>query len=581
REPENQKNLITRIFLYPFKLWKRLFHIILNCFSWFIDFILSFFMQLFILVFYYVSLPFKPVVRKIFEFHNNIYRRFSELYHGFLLWSLNNKFEVITGSFLFLVFTFLIAIQIPRELMPKPEEKSFELHVKTPIDYSFEQTVDIASWIEKKLKGKEAVETIFSQIGVISGMEGQNPDISSNSVNIYVKLKKYSYLETVINDLREELDQFAGLKYSIAEEQSTLSELLAFSSAEIGLKVKGNDLKKLREIADNAVKGLKSIEGMADVNHSIEEGKPEFLVKIKKKSLEKYAISSEVVSRFLIDAVRGRIATQFREMEKRYNIIVRLEEEARENVKTLMDQQIKYKDTFIPLRELVDFETIRGPKEIRRENQQREVLITANLRRKKISQVIPQIRETIGNLELPPDYRVVYSGEQEEMNRSFKSLIFAFCLAAFLVYMIMAAQFESLKHPFLILFTLPMGLSGAVWALFLTGQSFNVISVIGIVVLAGIVVNDAIVKIDYTNQLRKKGVALRQAVMEASRVKLRPILMTSVTTIFGLFPMSLGMGKGSELQQPLAISIIGGLIFSTFLTLILIPVSYELTGRNK
>jgi len=151
----------------------------------------------------------------------------------------------------------------------------------------------------------------------------------------------------------------------------------------------------------------------------------------------------------------------------------------------------------------------------------------------------------------------------------------------FLVYMIMAAQFESLLHPFLILFTLPMGLTGAIWALFITGQTLNVISIIGMVVLAGIVVNDAIVKIDYTNQLRKKGMGTREAIMEASRVRLRPILMTTVTTAVGLFPMSLGLGRGAELQQPLAISVIGGLILSTFLTLILIPLAYEIAEKAR
>jgi HAE1 family hydrophobic/amphiphilic exporter-1 len=145
----------------------------------------------------------------------------------------------------------------------------------------------------------------------------------------------------------------------------------------------------------------------------------------------------------------------------------------------------------------------------------------------------------------------------------------------------MAAQFESLLHPFLILFTLPMGLTGAVWALFLTGQTLNVISIIGLVVLAGIVVNDAIVKIDYTNQLRKRGRNLREAVVEASRVRLRPVLMTTVTTAVGLLPMSMGLGEGSELQQPLAISVIGGLILATFLTLILIPLAYEMVERKK
>jgi HAE1 family hydrophobic/amphiphilic exporter-1 len=224
-----------------------------------------------------------------------------------------------------------------------------------------------------------------------------------------------------------------------------------------------------------------------------------------------------------------------------------------------------------------------GPKEIHRENQQREVIITANLQDVKMSQVIPRIREKIAELNLPPNYRVVFGGEQEEMSRSFQSLIWAFALSILLVYMIMAAQFESLLHPFLIMFTVPMGLAGVFLALFLTGQTINVISVIGIVVMVGIVIDNAIVEIDFANQLRRGGMRLRDAVIEGSMVRQRPILMSSITTVFGLIPLSLGLGEGAELQRPLGIAVIGGLLFSTFLTLILIPVIYELVekGREK
>ena len=169
------------------------------------------------------------------------------------------------------------------------------------------------------------------------------------------------------------------------------------------------------------------------------------------------------------------------------------------------------------------------------------------------------------------------------MSRSFRSLIWAFALSILLVYMIMAAQFESLLHPFLIMFSVPMGLAGVFLALFLTGQSINVISVIGIVVMVGIVIDNAIVEIDFANQLRRGGMPLREAVIEGSMVRQRPILMSSITTVFGLIPLSLGLGEGAELQRPLGIAVIGGLLFSTFLTLILIPVVYELVekGREK
>ena len=567
--------------LNPFLALRWVLYFLLKAIYWTFNFISSFLAQLSLLVFHYIALLLRPILKVVFQGYNYIYEKFALYYHRFLLWCLENKGKVIAWSLVFLILTFLIASQIPRELMPKPEAVSFELNMKTPIDYSLEQTADVVLSIENWLGGRESVEASFSQIGIVSGMESLNPDVSPNSVKVYVEVKNSSKIDDVIKDLRGRLERFPDFNYSIIKEQSTIAQFLAFATAEVGLKIKGDDLDILKELAEELVLKLESIEGIVDINTNIGEGKPEFLVSIKKGALERFDISPAEIGQFLVNAVRGRTATQFRELEKKYDVLVRLEEETRENIESLLDEQIPHRKALIPLRELVSYEIAKGPKEIRREGQQREVLVTANLRGIKISQVMPEINENIAKLALPPNYRVVFSGEQEEMTKSFRSLIFAFLLAVLLVYMIMAAQFESLLHPFLILCTLPMGLTGAVWALFITGQTINVISVIGMVVLAGIVVNDAIVKIDYTNQLKKRGLGLREAILEASRVRLRPILMTTITTVFGLFPMSLGLGRGSELQQPLAISVVGGLILSTFLTLILIPLAYELAEKRK
>lgn len=570
-----------RYLLYPYKGLRWLIYFLFKGIYFIFNFLSSFFLQLFLLVFHYMSLPLRPVVSAVFKGFNFVYNKFASRYHTFLIWCLDNKGKVLLASFAFLTLTLLFATQIPRELMPKPETASFELNLRTPVEYSLEQTAEVVSSIERWLARNKSVKDSFSQIGIVSGMEGLNPDVSLNTAQIYVETQGVSQIDATIEGLRERLNRFSDLNYSIVKEQSTLAQLLAFSTAEIGLKIKGDDLIKLKDLAEELVEKLKSIEGIADLNTNIGEGKPEFLIIIKKEALDKYDISPVTIGNFLVNAVRGKVSTQFREMEKRYDILVRMEEGTRENIESLLNEQIRYRGSYIPLRELVSYEMAKGPKEIRRENQQREVIVTANLRGTKISQVVPKIQRKIDELSLSSGYRVVFSGEQEEMSKSFRSLIFAFCLAALLVYMIMAAQFESMIHPLLILFTLPMGLTGAVWALLLTGQTINVISVIGMVVLAGIVVNDAIVKVDYTNQLRRRGMNLREAIMEASRVRLRPILMTTVTTAFGLFPMSLGLGRGSELQQPLAISVVGGLILSTFLTLILIPLAYELAEKRK
>ncbi len=577
---ENTKKSKWRVLAYPYLGLRFLIVWIFKIISLVLNFIFNFLAQLFLLIGHYLSLPVKPVIRLIFRSYNSFYDLFSARYHRILIWSLDNKGKVITVSLLFLMLTFFMATKIPRELMPKPDAFSFEINMKTPVEYSLEQTSEIVEELEIWMKNNETIYATFSQIGIVSGMEGLNPDISLNSVKIYVELFSAKEIDNVLEELRIRLDRYPRLNYSIVKEQSTISQLLAFSSAEVGLKIKGDDLFRLTELADELVTKLSQVPELTDINTSVGEGKPEFLIKIKKEALEKFDISPSEIGTFLVNAVRGNKATDFKELEKKYDVLVRLEKQSRENIETLLDEQLPHQGTLIPLRELVEYEIAKGPNEIRRENQQREVVVTANLKGAKISQVVPKIKEKVAELELPPNYRVEFSGEQEEMTKSFRSLIFAFSLAVLLVYMIMAAQFESLRHPLLILFTLPMGLIGAVWALLITGQTLNVISIIGMVVLAGIVVNDAIVKVDYTNQLRKRGLAVREAIMEASRVRLRPILMTTVTTALGLFPMSLGLGKGAELQQPLAISVIGGLMLSTFLTLILIPLAYEMAEKR-
>jgi len=547
-----------------------------------LNFLVSFFVQLFAFIFHYLGLPVRPLLKAVFSAFNSLYGRFVDWYKRFLTWSLDHKGRVMAGTLLFFAVTFALGGLIRRELLPRMETTTFELDLKMPVDFSFEQTTEMAVMFEGHLRGLSPVKTVLSQVGIVSGMESADPTISVNSARIFVEVERPKQLEGVLDFARDRLARFPDVTYTIVREQSTISQFLALSGAEIGLKVKGKDLDRLKEISGDLVGRLAAIPGIADLATNIGEGKPEFKVTVDKESLKRYpGLSPATIGDFLVSAVRGRVATQFREMEKKYDILVRLEDASRQNIEALLGETLPFEGKVVPLRDLVLYEVVRGPREIRRENQQREVLVTANLRGRKLSQVTPAIDKAIATLRLPTDYRVVWSGEREEMSRSFRSLVLALLLAALLTYMIMAAQFESLVHPFIVMFTLPMGAAGAIVALLLTGQTLNVISIIGMVVLIGIVVDNATVKIDYTNQLRRGGMPLREAVEEGSHVRLRPILMSTGSTLVGLVPMALALERGAELMQPLAIVVIGGLAFSTFLTLVLIPVIYEWVERKK
>ena len=544
--------------------------------------LLSFLVQLFAFAAHILSLPFRPVLRAVFTGFNRVYGRFIDRYRRFLRWSLDHKGRIMAGTLVFFAVTFALGGLVRRELMPRMETTAFELDLKMPVDFSFEQTTEMAVMLESHIRGLAPVKTVLSQVGIVSGMESADPDISVNSTRLFVEVRKPKQLEEVLDAARERLAQFPDVAYTILREQSTVSQFLALSAAEIGLQIKGRELDRLKDIAGDLVARLARIPGVADVATNIGEGKPEFLVTVDKEALKRYpGLSPSTIGSFLVSAVRGRVATQFREMEKKYDILVRLEEASRENIEALLGETLPFEGRAVPLRDLVSYEVVRGPREIRRENQEREVLVTANLKGRKISEVAPAVDKAIASLRLPADYRVVWSGEREEMSRSFRSLALALILAALLTYMIMAAQFESLVHPFIVMFTLPMGASGAILALLVTGGTFNVISIIGLVVLIGIVVDNATVKIDYTNQLRRGGLPLREAVEEGSHVRLRPILMSTGSTLVGLVPMALALERGAELMQPLAVVVIGGLLFSTFLTLVLIPVVYEWVESRK
>jgi HAE1 family hydrophobic/amphiphilic exporter-1 len=581
-QPDPPARRLPAVLTLPVRAVRVVIYAVVKGAGFILNFLASFLVQLAAFTAHYLALPFRPLLKAAFAGFNAVYGRFVDGYKRFLHWSLDHKGRVMAWTLVFFAVVFAFGGLIRRELMPPLETTAFELDLKMPVDFSFEQTTAMAVMLEGHLRRLPPVKTVLSQIGIVSGMESADPAISVNSARLFVEVGKPRELESVLDVARARLAEFPDIAYTVSREGSSIGQFLALTAAEVGLQVKGKDLDRLKDIAADLTARLAAIPGVADVTTNIGEGKPEFKVTVDKESLKKYpGLSPSTIGDFLVSAVRGRVATQFRELEKKYDILVRLEDASRENIETLLGETLPFQGRAVPLRDLVSYEVVRGPREIRRENQQREVLVSANLRGRKLSEVAPAIDRAVAGMRLPTDYRVAWSGEREEMSRSFQSLVLALLLAALLTYMIMAAQFESLVHPFIVMATLPMGAAGAVVALLLTGGTFNVISIIGLVVLVGIVVDNATVKIDYTNQLRRGGMPLREAVEEGSHVRLRPILMSTASTLIGLIPMALALERGGELMQPLAIVVIGGLTFSTFMTLILIPILYEWVERRK
>jgi multidrug efflux pump subunit AcrB len=326
---------------------------------------------------------------------------------------------------------------------------------------------------------------------------------------------------------------------------------------------------------------------LKDVQNSISRGNPEIVIRFKRDMMSKMNLSIGDISQAIKDKIQGATPTQFVRDGRDIDIMVRLHESDRQNEENLQNLTVAYRDRKpIFLRSVAELITTTGPSQLRRIDQRKAALITAGIVGEDLGAVTEALAPIIDRVRATytqknQSVQVSLSGQNQEMEESFGSLFFAIALAVFLVYLVMASQFESLFHPFLIMFAIPLGLFGGLLGLKLMNLELSVIAMIGLVMLSGIVVNNAIVLIDHINQRRKHlGEDMVTAVIQGAFRRMRPILMTTATTVLGLFPMALGLGEGAELRTPLAITVIGGLSFSTLLTLVLMPVLYATFSRE-
>ena len=375
--------------------------------------------------------------------------------------------------------------------------------------------------------------------------------------------------------LRDDLQRIPGLQYKFSR-----PSLFTFKTP-VEVEVAGYDLGRLKTVSDRIAAELQQSGRFADVKSTMERGSPEVQILFDRDKAAALELAVHEVANTVVSKVRGDVATRYSWHDRKIDVLVRSREEDRASIDELRGLIINPdSDKPIPLEAVADIRVTNGPGEIRRAGQQRVALVTANLNNGDLGTAAEEIQSIINEIAMPPGIIASITGQNEEMADSFQSLMFALALAVFLVYLVMASQFESLMHPFIILFTIPLALVGAVLALWITDTTISVVVFIGLIMLAGIVVNNAIVLIDLINQLRERGMEKIQAIIEGGKSRLRPILMTTLTTTLGLLPLAMGFGEGSELRSPMAITVIGGLIISTLLTLVVIPVMYSLMDRK-
>jgi HAE1 family hydrophobic/amphiphilic exporter-1 len=470
---------------------------------------------------------------------------------------------------------------IPRlgfDLIPTLSQGEFSFFIELPEGTPLEVTDRYVAAVETAVEGDDRVASYSSIIGgrglslTSTGSEGEN------TARLQVRMASGSTAadETVVADrIRERLQGSESVHFEF--ERPTY---FSFRTP-IEVEVYSDSLAGLHE-AGERVRGLvEGVPGVVDVKSSSELGNPELQVVFDRNQLAQLGLSLGEVADTVRNKVQGEVATRLTEGDREIDIVVRSVELGRASVGDVEDFIIGQRQAVpIFLKSVATVSMVEGPSEIRRIGQKRAAVISGNLAGRDMGAAGSEIRDALTELPLAAGVTASLSGQEEERAEAMRSLLMALALAIFLVYLVMASQFESFLHPFVIIFSLPLGAIGVVAALGVTGRSINVVALIGAVMLAGIVVNNAIVLIDAVNQRRRQGLAKAEALIAAGRDRLRPILMTSATTILGLLPMALGLGEGAELRAPLAITVIGGLTVATLLTLFVIPVVYSLLDRS-
>ncbi len=502
--------------------------------------------------------------------------KLEDSYEQLLAWCLENKLKVIiTGLVIFLGSLALWPL-LGSELVQTTDEGVISVRLSLPAGSRLEETDLTAQMIE---------ESIAQEVPELQHMESS---VSSDFVNLTLRLKgreqRKRSTQDVVKDLQEEI-KIPGARLRVSERNS-MRMLYGGSQYPVVIDIRGYDQATARQVAVLVMDRIGLIPGVTNVNFSREEERPELNVRINRKRAADYGISASKIASAIQLNVEGKSATIFRKDGEELEVRVNLREADRSSWQDLGRIQVSGRDgRLIPLISLVEIVQGNSPVNIERKDQERNMTVSASISGRDLSGVMADIKGDLSKLELPPGIDLYYAGDYEEQQQSSKELTAVLILSLMLVYMVMAGQFESLLDPFIIMFSVPFALSGVILILFLTDTLINSQVYIGLILLGGIVVNNAIVLISYLRMLMEEGTELTTAVLKGSRSRLRPILMTTTTSILGLLPMALGMGEGSETQLPMARTVIGGLTLSTVLTLILIPVIFagleEILQRRK
>ncbi len=514
--------------------------------------------------------------------------KLKQLYGKALKWSLNHRGAVISIVALLLVGSLLLIPKIGTEFMPKMDMPMQVLKIRLPSGTSLEETNIICSRLEDILSEIKEVKYFMVDAGVMDGGMASSDQTSPSGVNeatIFFRLVDKEDRERVSDEIMEEVrskvPDLKNLEVTVVDMSSQMSG--SGESAPVTIKLYGKNLTQMREICDEIAEKIKPIEGIRDVNNSLKAQQPERHIIVDRDKAFRYGLTVAQIGSAIRTSTLGTKSGIFREENgDETDIRVRLKEESRNSLQEIENISISSPLGFsVPLKQVAEIKEGYGPLKIEREHQIRKATVTANIFDRDLGSTIKEVKESISDIQknLPSGYFIEYGGSYKDMKDSFKSLIQALLLAIVLIYVVMASQFESFSQPFIIMFTMPLAIIGVILALFITGTTLSIPAFIGIIILAGIVVNNGIVLIDRANQLINQGIEKHKALLQAGQDRIRPVLMTSLTTIIGMLPMAVSTGQGAAMRAPMAIAVIGGLISATFFTLLIVPSIYSIVDH--
>ncbi|MBM3810709.1 MAG: efflux RND transporter permease subunit [Acidimicrobiia bacterium] len=508
--------------------------------------------------------------------------RLADNYGSLIRWSLAHRAVVLGVAAALLIGSYQLTPLIGVELAPEADEGEIRVEVEmepgTRVAVTDAYMQRLANIIREKVP---ETETIMVEAGGGSFSRGSVQHMGDLRIRLVEHSKRTRKAQEIANAIRPQLALQPGVLVRTRVSSGMFRRGSRTGSSEgdrLSVEIRGHDLAILEELAEKVRAAMAAVDGVPEVQISRQPGMPEMLVSVDRLKASTMGLNVSDIADAMETAVGGRRTSMFRQQGDEYNILVRLQEQDR-----LKMSQVGQIPLLTPTGRTVPAESVirlrrqEGPVSIDRANQERIIAVSGTVADRDLGSIMSDLDAALQQIPRPAGYTFKYGGEYEEQQENFRELTFAAILALILVYMVMASQFESLRDPFIILFSIPLAAVGVVGILVLTNTTFNMQGFLGIIILVGIVVNNAIILIDYTNQLRRdSGYALYDAVITAGTRRLRPILMTTTTTVLGLVPMALGIGEGSELQAPLARVVVGGLITSTLITLVVIPVIYTI-----